>query len=280
MALRAGARGHHQQGLCAVVGEQHLTVDLDAAERRVEECLAVLEALGDLVPRPHAYELGAAFAQFGDDARGPVPAAVGGQRGPERGCLDPALLRMVLLRVVRPLLRVGEPAVVGTARQPFVAGLVAEQCHRERVLGQGVTDVGHHQSRGVHTVQHTHQGRADVVGPLEAGRSAVARETEEMVPLVQGETQRAGERGGHLLGGLRAAPLFKARVVVGGHAGEPGHLFAAQSRRAPAWTAGQTDILGAQRLTPPPQEVRQFRSVHAPMMAAARPAIQGPPIHG
>jgi hypothetical protein len=49
VAFRAGARGHHQQGLCAVLGEQDLAVDVDAAQFGVDEGLVVVEAEGDLV---------------------------------------------------------------------------------------------------------------------------------------------------------------------------------------------------------------------------------------
>jgi pimeloyl-ACP methyl ester carboxylesterase len=50
----------------------------------------------------------------------------------------PALPRVVFFRIVGPLGRVGEPAVVGAARQTRVPGLVADQRDRERVLHQSV----------------------------------------------------------------------------------------------------------------------------------------------
>ena len=90
----------------------------------------------------------------------------------------------------------------------------------------------------------------------------------------------AGESRGDLDGGLRSALLFQPGVVVGGHAGELRDLLAAQSLRTPARPLGQPDVAGAQDLTPVPQEFRQLNPVHAAILAASRPAIQRPPIHG
>jgi hypothetical protein len=66
-----------------------------------------------------------------------------------------------------------------------------------------------------------------VLGTVDAGRGVVADEAEEVVAFVQRQTQRPGEGGGDLHGGLRAALLLEPGVVVRGHAGECGHLLAA-----------------------------------------------------
>src|SRR3954454_18808125 len=74
VALRAGASGQHHQGLGAVVGEEDLAVDIDAAEFRMQDDLAVA-ALGDLMKFPHAAGLGAVVREVGEDPGGSGVAA-------------------------------------------------------------------------------------------------------------------------------------------------------------------------------------------------------------
>ena len=50
--LRARRGREHEQALRLVLGEEHLAVEFDRAELRVDERLVVLEPLGDLVPCP------------------------------------------------------------------------------------------------------------------------------------------------------------------------------------------------------------------------------------
>lgn len=64
-----------------------------------------------------------------------------------------------------------------------------------------------------------------------AGR-AVPGEDVQVVALVRGQPQRAGQGAQQLGGRLRAAGLFEAHVVVRGHAGELRHLFPAEPRSA------------------------------------------------
>jgi hypothetical protein len=66
-----------------------------------------------------------------------------------------------------------------------------------------------------------------VLAVVEAGGGVVTDEAEEVVAFVQCQAQRTGEGGSDLDGGLRTALLFEPGVVVGGHAGERGDLFAA-----------------------------------------------------
>src|SRR5215218_6205116 len=56
VALCAGASGQNHQCLGAVLGEQDLAVDIDAAEFGMEDDLAVVVAVGDLLKFPHADE--------------------------------------------------------------------------------------------------------------------------------------------------------------------------------------------------------------------------------
>src|SRR5688572_17246991 len=80
VAFRAGAGGQDRRGLCAVLGEQDLAVDVDTAEFGVDDGLAFVVALGDLLPFPYADELGAAFLEFGDDPSGSGGVAVSATR--------------------------------------------------------------------------------------------------------------------------------------------------------------------------------------------------------
>ncbi len=61
----------------------------------------------------------------------------------------------------------------------------------------------HHGRSVVESVEDSHQGWTDVIGPDQPGRGGVAGHPEEVVPLDQGEPQAAGESGHHLLGRLR-----------------------------------------------------------------------------
>ena len=87
-----GRSGQHDESLGAVLGEQELAVDVDAAEFGMQEGLAVVVALGDLLPFPHADELRAAFLEFGDDPGGSVGVAAGGQRCPQAGRMGAAVV--------------------------------------------------------------------------------------------------------------------------------------------------------------------------------------------
>lgn len=150
-----------------------------------------------------------------------------------------------LLGIHQALGRVHEPAVVATAGQTGVTGLVAEQRDGQGVHREGVDQVGGYQGRGiVQAVQDPHQCRADVVGAVETGRGVVADEDEEMIAFIQGQPQRPGERRGDLYGGLRSTLLLQPGVVVGGHAGELRDLLAAQPLRTPARPLDQPDVAG------------------------------------
>ena len=107
-------------------------------------------------------------------------------------------------------------------------------------------------------------------------RRLLARQVEEVVPFVVGQPQRAGQRGQHLAGRARAAGLFQPRVVVHRHAGELGHLLAAQPGRAAAGARGETHVGGVQPGTAAAQEVGEFGSVHpSSMRRRRRRLIQG-----
>ena len=85
----------------------------------------------------------------------------------------------------------------------------------------------------------------------------------QMVALVPGEPQRAGERRGRLLRWSRAAPLLETGVEVGRDVRQPSDFFPAQTARAPPRPGAQTDVAWPQRLAPAPEEIRQLVSVHA-----------------
>ena len=101
VALRAGARGQYDQGLCAVLGEEDLAVDVDAAEFGMDDGLTLVVALGDLLQLPQADELGAVFLEFGEDPGGSGGVAACCQRDPQAGRLGAAVARVVLLGYTR-----------------------------------------------------------------------------------------------------------------------------------------------------------------------------------
>jgi hypothetical protein len=116
-------------------------------------------------------------------------------------------------------------------------------------------------------------------------RGGVPAEAEQVVPLVQAQVQPAGDRGEHLLGGVRATLLLDPAVIVGRHVAQRGDLLAAQATGAPARATGQSDILGLERLPPGAQEVGKLGAVHPPILPTpAEPrkelVIPGPPVPG
>jgi len=56
-----------------------------------------------------------------------------------------------------------------------------------------------------------------VIGAPCPGRGGVSCELEEVVALVEGEPQRAGDGSDRMRGGTRAAALLQSRVEVGRH---------------------------------------------------------------
>ena len=98
-----------------------------------------------------------------------------------------------------------------------------------------------------------------------------------MVALVRGEPQRAGERGEHLLGRLRAALLLEpgcsSRWTCAASSATSSRRRPLVRRRAPA---AQADVVGLQRLAAPAQEVGQLRTVHhRPSIGVLGSLIQG-----
>ena len=112
---------------------------------------------------------------------------------------------MVLPREAAALLGVGEPAVEGLRARPLYSVSDAQQRLGERVLHERHAEVGDDLGGRVEPVEDAQQRGADVVGAEAARRRGVAGELEEVVALVLGEAQRAGERADRLLGGPRAA---------------------------------------------------------------------------
>src|SRR6202035_5364874 len=211
---RWGGEDEQRDGLVLV--EQHLAVEFDRAELRVDEHLVVLETPRDLVPLPQVRELPARLLQGTDDLAGPRPRAHRPVGGAQVGDLGPALPVAVMLRVTQPLGRVGEPPVDLAPGQPRVAGPVTKQGGGHPVLHQRLAETGQDKRGGVvEPVEHAQQ-RWRYMRRDRGGRgSGVPRQLEQVIALVARQPQRAGERAEHLLAGLRAPLLLKAGGVVG-----------------------------------------------------------------
>ena len=208
------------------------------------------------MPAPEPGELLADRRQRRDDLRRPRPRTVPGVRGVQVRRDQPALVRPVGLRVDQPGGRVGEPPVVQAARQPLVSHLVPEQRDGEPGLPQRLAQRADHlRGRVLQPVEDAHHSRVDVVGPRRAPRHGVTRELEQVVTLLHGQPQAAGQRRQDLLGGVRAARLFKPAVVVDRHVREDRDLLAAQTPGTAPAAAGQADVLGLQGLPAGAQEV-------------------------
>lgn len=108
-----------------------------------------------------------------------------------------------------------------------------------------------------------------------ARRRGVVAQVVEVVAFIVAEAQRPRQRGEHLHGRSRAPRLLQARVVVGRHAREHGHLVPAQTGRAAADPRRQPDIRGRQLFAAPAQEICQFGSVHITTVPQYVEASQG-----
>src|SRR3954465_6280548 len=96
-----------------------------------------------------------------------------------------------------------------------------------------------------------------------------------MVALVVGKAQRPGQRAEQLGRGLTAAALLEAYDVVHRHAGEHGHLFAAQAGGAAAGAVGDADLGRPDRRAAMAQEVGELVTFHGLILLVAGGPIPG-----
>lgn len=183
---------------------------------------------------------------------------------------------MVLEGVHGALGGVGEPTVVRAAGQAGVLPLVAEESDGQPVLHQSLGQVRQHEGgSGVQSVQHPHQRGTEVTGATGTGWRVLAGQTEEVVAFVEGEPQPAGQRGQHLLRGVRSALLLQPCVVVGRHSGQRGDLLASQPTSPASGTNGQADVFGSERVAATAEEVSEVSTVQPPSMAGGSTTDQG-----
>jgi hypothetical protein len=117
---------------------------------------------------------------------------------------------------------------VQAAPEALVNGLVADEGDGQRGLQQGLAERAQDLCRGLsQTVEDAHHARVDVVVVGGAARGGVSGEPEQMVTLLHGHAEPAGERADDLLGGMGTARLFESAVVVDRHVAEHGDLLAA-----------------------------------------------------
>jgi hypothetical protein len=176
---------------------------------------------------------------------------------------------MVLARVDLAGVGPGEPAVDHAAFGASVGGLVAEQRDGRRGLQQGLAEAGDDLGRRVlQPVEHAHEAGVDVLQAQLAGRRGVPGQAEQVVALIQGQVQAAGDGGQHRLRRAAAALLLDAAVVISRHAAQCRDLLAAQPAGTPALPPGQPHILRLQRLPAGAEEVSELVAVHAQRAAA------------
>jgi hypothetical protein len=144
-----------------------------------------------------------------------------------------------------PAGRIGEPAPQQVAIHAGEAGVVTHHVDVHAVLREDLAEIRHHAGgRVLQLVQQVEQPGSDVpVAAATMGRRMSAQVV-EMVALVVGEPQCAGECAENLHRGPRAPRLFETGVVVGGHPGEQGDLVATQAGSPAAGTGQQSHIGG------------------------------------
>src|SRR6516165_8647707 len=218
---RNGAVG--DQALAGLGDVQDLALELEQAGPWVVDALEHRPADLDLVRGPHLGELRGEREQFGDEAFDLGVARVAGVPGAQVGDRGPGEAEDVL---VVPDGIGWWPAEHPADHVPVrVPGQVADEGYGELVPGQDVVGgVDHVGGRGGHAVQQVPDARRDLAAwpcPL---RRDLAGHPEQVIPLVGGQHQRAGQRGQHLPRWMRAAALFQPDVVVDRHAGQLGDL--------------------------------------------------------
>ncbi len=176
----------------------------------------------------------------------PVGGAAAGDRGADVGDEQPGVVRVVLGRIEITGRRDGEPVVQETRPHPGQPRLRADEDLRGVVLDHHLVQVGDHHGGGVLQALHElAQCGLQVRGPGRV-RCGPPRQVEQVVGLVGAEAQGAGERVQDRLGRDLPATLLQLGVVVGGQAGQPRHLVAAQARHPPPGAGRQTDRLRGQ----------------------------------
>ena len=242
--------GHvHDQPLVGVGDVQYLAGELQRPDDRVVDALAHGVALGYLALGPHAGEPRRQRQQLGHQLRHVPVAGELGVGGPQVGDRGPRERERVLIGPVRVVGRLGEhpadhvPLALRDDRQ------VADEVHGEPVPGQDVVprrdDVG---GRFRHQLQQVPYPRGHVAGRPGCWPGRLARDPEQVLPLIGGEHQRPRQRGEHLPGRPRAAPLLQPDVIVDRQARELGDLLPPQPRRAPPLPARQPHVAGRQPL--------------------------------
>nr|BFF26351.1 hypothetical protein GCM10025732_43160 [Glycomyces mayteni] len=152
------------------------------------------EALGDLVAVPDLGELRRPLPQGRHELSGAglgPHGAVGDPQGRDEGA---ALAVAVVGGVLLAFGRAGEPAVRVVAVEPGERGAVAEQGLREVVLDEGLAEVREDQ-RGcvLEPVEDAQERGGDVRAVADAGGEAVPGRAEQVVALLVGQAQGAGE---------------------------------------------------------------------------------------
>ena len=89
-----------------------------------------------------------------------------------------------------------------------------------------------------------------------------------------------GQRGQHRRRRVGVAALLEPDEVVDAHAGQRGHLLAAEPGRPPAAVVGQPDVGGTQLLAARPEERAQVGFAHRTSMPRRPPASLAPPLPG
>lgn len=184
---------------------------------------------------------------------------------------------MVLRRIARPGVGIGQPAVAETAGRPVVLREVARERDAHTGLAQRLAELGDDLRRGVvEPIQDPQQARSDVlvVGASPRGRS-VARQPEQVIALTMIEVQSLCDGGDHLFGRLRTSCAFESCVVVSRHVAQCRDFLTSQPVGAATLAAGESDILRLQGLASVTQELSQPRAIDL----RARPPLRLRPFY-
>ena len=278
----AGPGSQPQQSLTTVLTEQRVAVQLDHADRRVDEPLGGVPAQCDVALGPQRGEFLATTSQLRDhvvDFRVVTTGSDGAQVCHE----VTGVAGVVLYRIQAARLRPGEPYVHEAAAVRACPDFRkwAEESRAEPVLRQWLVEVRHDPRGGVlEPVEQREQRRMHMTQWAAWRWRRVTGKVEEVVAFVAAQPQCPGQGREHLIGRTCAAAALEFGVVVRRRAGQVGDFFSSQPGHPAARPGGQADITGPDAVTAGLEEGTEVYEVHFFMFVPCGGANKGMPPPG
>ena len=273
---RAGRGDVGDQPLVSVLDVHDLALELQRPGQRVIDALDHRVPRRHLVLGPHRREPRGQREQLANQRTDRAVARIPGIRRAQVRHGRPGERHRVL---IGPIAVAGGPPEHPADHVPVVLGeprQVADEVAGQLVPGQDVILGADHVGGSLrHGVDQVPDPRRNVAARARQRGRFLAADAEQVLPLVGGQHQRAGQRGEHLPRRAGAACLLEPYVVIDGKAGQLRDLLAAQPGRTTALAAGQADIA---RLQPVPAAAQEHRELVAVEHGSSMPLVPGPAV--